>query len=366
MQRSFQPLRFADSVETIDPSEADTAAKLREELRSIMLTTQKDYRHGVRSVHAKSHALLEGVLRVKDGLPPQYQQGLFASPRDYPVVIRYSTIPGDLLSDAVSVPRGFAMKVIDVQGPRLAGSEADATQDFVFANGPAFSAPNPAKFLSSLSLLAKTTDKAEWAKKALSSVLRRVERGVEAVGGNSPLLNTLGGYPLTNPASDTFYSQTAFRYGDYIAKFSIAPASQNLKALEGKEFALDGRDDAWRDEMTKLFANEGAAWELRVQLRTDAEKMPIEDASVVWPEDLSPYMAVATIEVTPQRAWSKERASIGDDQLAFSPWHGLAAHRPLGAVNRVRKDAYKMSAEIRGAYNKCPIHEPREKVALPE
>jgi hypothetical protein len=45
--------------------------------------------------------------------------------------------------------------------------------------------------------------------------------------------------------------------------------------------------------------------------------------------------------------------------LAFSTWHGLAAHQPLGAVNRARKSAYQMSSEFGGARNGCPMHEPR-------
>lgn len=47
------------------------------------------------------------------------------------------------------------------------------------------------------------------------------------------------------------------------------------------------------------------------------------------------------------------------DGLAFSTWHGLAAHQPLGAVNRARKSAYQMSSEFGGARNGCPMHEPR-------
>ena len=45
-----------------------------------------------------------------------------------------------------------------------------------------------------------------------------------------------------------------------------------------------------------------------------------------------------------------------EDLLSFSPWHGLAAHRPLGGVNRARKETYEFSAGFRGDFNKCPVH----------
>jgi len=117
----------------------------------------------------------------------------------------------------------------------------------VLVDGPTFAAPSTRKFLSSLKLLASTTDKAEGAKKALSSVLRRVEGALEAVGGKSAMLTTLGGHPLTHPLSDTFFSQTPFRFGAFVAKFSLAPSSTNLTQLSGAKFTLAGRPDALRE-----------------------------------------------------------------------------------------------------------------------
>lgn len=359
------PVPYTPDVEKPEPDEAETGRGLNETLLAISETTAKDYGHGVRSVHAKSHALLQGSFTVLESLPPELAQGLFATPAQYSVVLRVSTIPGDILDDQVSVPRGVALKLTNVNGDRLPGSEDDRTQDFILVDGPAFAAPNASKFLGNLKLLAKTTDKAEWAKIALSKILRGVEKGIEAIGAKSPLITTLGGHPLTNPAGDIFYSQTPFRYGAYMAKFCLAPVSSNLKALSGVEINLAGRRDALRDELGDVFAGSGGTWEFRVQLLTDLKSMPIEDASVVWPEDVSPYVPVARLTIEPQTAWSEERAKVGDDQLAFSVWHGLAAHQPLGSVNRVRKSAYESSAGFRGRFNGCPMSEPREPVNLP-
>jgi hypothetical protein len=69
------------------------------------------------------------------------------------------TNSGDMLSDAVSAPRGLAIKVIGVEGERLPGAEGAVTQDLVLANAPAFSAPNAKAFLKTLKLLAATTDR---------------------------------------------------------------------------------------------------------------------------------------------------------------------------------------------------------------
>lgn len=359
------PLPYDPAYERPEKDEADTIAALGETMRSINRTTFKDYGHGVRSVHAKSHGLLRGELRVLDNLPPQLAQGIFAKPGTYPLVMRLSTVPGDILDDSVSTPRGMAIKVVGVDGERLPGSEGDVTQDFVLVNGPAFSAPDAAHFLKSLKLLAKTTDKAEPLKKAVSATMRGVEKAVEATGHKSPTVISLGGQPETNLLGETYYSQVPMLFGQYMAKIAVAPVSPDLAALANAPLDVNGKPNGLREAVIAHFRERGGEWELRVQLCTDLDTMPIEDASVVWPEDQSPYVAVARVTVPPQPAWNEERAAAIDDGLAFSPWHGVVAHRPIGSVMRARKPVYEKLAKTRAQENGRTIGEPRSADDLP-
>ena len=352
------PLRFTPSMEQPEENEAETNAGLIEQLGKISRTTFEHSGHAMRSVHAKSHGVLRGGLTVLDGLPPELAQGLFARPGRYAVAMRFSTLPGDILDDNVSTPRGLAVKVIGVEGARLPGSEGDVTQDFVLVNAPAFSAPNAVKFLGNLKLLAGTTDKAEGLKKVVSAVARGTESLIEAFGGKSPTITTMGGQPETHILGETFYSQVPILYGDYIAKVAIAPIF-DLSLLTGTPIDANANPNALRDAVSHYFATNGGEWEFRVQLCTDLETMPIEDASVIWPEDASPYIAVARLQVEPQPSWSPAAVAAIDEGLAFSPWHGLAAHRPLGSVMRARNTTYTSSASFRGSHNGCPMHEPR-------
>ena len=50
---------------------------------------------------------------------------------------------------------------------------------------------------------------------------------------------------------------------------------------------------------------------------------------------------------------------VEEDEIAFDPWHAIAAHRPLGALNRARKVVLAASRQFRGGFNRCPIHEPK-------
>ena len=359
------PLVFDPDFEVLEPDEAQTFADMRAAMRHIVEVTSQDYGHAVRAVHAKSHRLLTGEVEVLGDLPPALAQGIFATPGTHPAVLRFSTNPGDILDDSVSTPRGLAVKIIGVEGDRLPGSEGQATQDFVMQNAPAFSAPTPKKFVGNLKLLAKTTDSPQILKKGLSAVLRGAETVVEALGGSSPALKSLGGHPNTHMLGDTFYTMVPILYGRNFGKVSVAPVSTELMALTDRKVDVAGRPDALRDEVLDFFNNRGGTWEIRVQLCTDLNAMPVEDASVVWPEDRSPYRAVARITVPLQTSWSEARAAVGDDQLAFNPWHGITDHRPLGGINRSRRDAYPELSGLRSRINRCPLHEPTASVVLP-
>ena len=140
---------------------------------------------------------------------------------------------------------------------------------------------------------------------------------------------------------------------------SLALLSPALQALDGA--ALDNDAEAQRAAIAALFSGEegdGAEWKLRVQLCVDVEAMPIEDASVPWPEELSPYVAVARLMLPRQQSWDPVASPRLEDETAFDPWNCLAAHRPLGAVNRARREVMAVSRDLRAEFNRCPIHEP--------
>jgi hypothetical protein len=353
------PLRFDPSFEVFEKDEAVSIEGIKEQMQKISDTTYKHSAHGLRSVHAKSHGLLVGELEVLGNLPEPLAQGIFSASATYPVVMRLSTSAGDLLDDNVSLPRGLGMKLIGVPGTRLPGSEDATTQDFLMINGPTFLKPGPKSFLSSLKLLAATTDHADGLKKVFSAALREIEKVVEAAGGQSPTLISLGGHPETHILGETFYTQVPILLGPYMAKFCLTPVSPALIALTHAPVDLKDKPDGLREAVSGYFATQGGEWELRAQLCTDLATMPVEDASVAWPEDRSPYLAVARLTVKAQPTWNDARARAIDDGLAFNPWHGIAEHRPLGSIMRTRRVVYAAMSLLRRERNGRAHAEPR-------
>lgn len=109
--------------------------------------------------------------------------------------------------------------------------------------------------------------------------------------------------------------------------------------------------DVYRHAVVEHFRTKGAEFELRVQLCTDLDAMPVENASVPWPEDQSPYVDVAWLNLPAQDAYSQARQEYFDQVLSFQPAHSLMLHRPLGSLMRARLATYQALSAYRHAQN---------------
>jgi hypothetical protein len=260
----------------------------------------------------------------------------------------------------------LAVKIIGIANAEmLPNHQGEVTQDFVLVNAKVFAAPDSAGFLKVAKLLEGHAGDSESLKQFVSTSTRLVEDALEVVGKESGTLKAFG-HPETNVLGEGYFSQAPIRYGQYIAKIGVKPVSENLKKLTGKHVSLHNRHSGLRDEVVKFFETETAEWDVCVQLCTDLEKMPVEDASVEWPEKLNPYVPVARITANPQNAYSPERRVYFDERLSFNPWHGLAAHRPLGNIMRARYEAYKVSSQFRHSANGLEPVEPKSITELPD
>ena len=358
-------VRYSDSVETPLPDEHEVFDKIVQAMTRETDTVTAREHHAVRASHAKSTGLLKGELRVLDGLPPELAQGLFAQPATYPAAVRFAQGPGEHLSDSVSTHRGMAVKLFGVEGPALPGHEGHQTQDFVFATGAAFPQANAASFLMANKGLEKSTPAPEVLKQAASTMSRVANSVMRAFGGDSANLAFFG-HTKRNPLADAYFSQAALRYGDYVCKMGFFPVSPHLVAIVDETLDTSSDPDAFRTAVVATMRDHAAEFELRVQLCTDLEDMPVEDTSVAWPEDESNYVAVARLTLPAQDAHSPARAAYYNDVLAFRPAHSLQAHRPLGSLMRARLKTYGALSEYRHGRNGTPEVEPASITDLPD
>ena len=360
------PVPYAPDVEQVPADEPETIEKINEMMVGMAQTVRDRHGKAMRATHAKATGLLKGELVVPDGLPGELAQGMFARPGRYDVLVRYSQGPSNPVPDRASGQRGMALKVLGVEGPHVEGSREQTTQDWILAPDPAFINATAKTFLLNFKLGASNTPGLpDEVIIGASYAARGVEAALETVGLEVGTLKLLGREPL-HPVSHPYYSQTPSRYGDYMAKVAAFPTPETLAAVGNPHVDTSEDDNAFRDVMVAFFAQHGAAFDLRVQLCTDLETMPIEDASVQWPEQQSPYRTVARLTLPPQDSFSDGRFRYFEQRLAFNPIHALEAHRPLGGVQRARMVAYLQTQHYRQRTEGVSPAEPGSSAEVPD
>ncbi|MEV0360785.1 catalase family protein [Nocardia sp. NPDC050697] len=360
-------VRYSPDLETPRADEEQIIDRIIAALRGNNERAYRTYKRGLRDAHAKSHGILRGELTVPADLAPELAQGLFATPGTYPVIARLSSTSGVIRSDQLRGVRGLGIKVLGVHGPRALPGDTATTQDFIMVTHREFLFADAHAYLTvgmpTAMALARIPDPLL---RRGSTLLAAVDQHVLGrFGRHLPQNLAVFVAPNTHILGEPFYSSAPLRWGDYVAKLEYVPVSPEAAALRGTTIDPKAGVNAHQDAIVDFFAQHGATYELRAQLCTDPARMPIEDATVPWPEEQSPHRTVATVHFAPQDPYTPERRAYGDDVLSFNSWRGLDAHRPLGSINRLKQRVYEASSNFRHQVNNAPRVEPGDVSELP-
>src|ERR1043166_2464849 len=109
--------------------------------------------------------------------------------------------------------------------------------------------------------------------------------------------------------------------------------------------------------MVATLARQDVEFDIYVQVQTDPFLMPIENAAVMWPTSVSPYIPVAVLRI-PRQTFDSPQQMAFARVLTYNPWHCIAEHRPLGNVSRARKRMYWELAQLPMQMNNVQHYEP--------
>jgi len=258
---------------------------------------------------------------------------------------------------------GCAMKIFDVPGPKLVEDEPQsATFDLVLKNNPVFVANTAKHYLVLQEIANKAPQYLARGKTGFHELLTDFVTGKGTFEHSDWAWDELLAFlkvsqtPVRNPLLTTFWSMAAVRHGDYVAKIRLAPASANTTRVIHRELDLRGRPDVFLPTMVDELQASAFDFDLQVQLCTDLEAMPVNEATVEWPEKLSPFVTVGRVHV-PRQDISGNENFEKTDALAFNQWRVTEEHRPLGEIMQVRR-IYSASAKVRRTLNHQPQTEP--------
>lgn len=313
-------LRLAE--ETIDPEEPRINAAFISFLKEVSAT-----RHPTGPMQRFNQGRAAGCVRaefsVLDTVASEHRVGLFATPRVYDAWIRFANASSQ--SDREKDVRGMSIRISGVAGENLTPGES--RQDFVLNSHPVMVAANTKDFMELL--------------KAMNAGgLRQVSYFL-----SHPRSAMIGFQARQQPTSHLdipYFSATPYLFGPGRAvKYAVHPCSSRKTGLPSTV-----SDTYLTDALRNRLRDSEACFDFAVQFQVDARKMPIEDATVEWKEEDSPRYVLARIRIPPQDVNDAETMRACEEN-AFNPWYSLTEHRPLGNMNRSRREIYHALAAFR-------------------
>jgi len=293
-----------------------------------------------RDVHCKMHGLMRAEFTVTGDVPTELRQGIFAQPGIYKAWVRFSNAANVVKPDSARDIRGMAIKLMGVPGPKLLQAEADATtQDFILISAPRFPTRTAGEFDGLVAAVIGNL----WAKLSYFLTHPRVAW---------ILLTTMIRH--SNVLQISYFSAVAYGLGPYVVKYVATPSVQFTDATPDTP-----TENFLRQRAAAQLTQGDAVFDFSVQLQRDEACMPMDDPRVTWPVDLSPPRKVATLRIL-QQQFDTEAIDQYAEVLAYTPWHSLQAHRPLGSINASRKLIYETLSAYRHQANHSRSHEPSD------
>jgi hypothetical protein len=326
----------------------------------------------VRDAHAKGYGLARGEVEILDGVSPAYAQGIYATPGRHEAMIRFSngsahTGADVLLGNVV----GMGLKILGVDGPTLLEDEPDSgTFDYALINHPIFFANTVEHYIYIQELFVHRgeapppNESPEGARARFHQFLYNFLTGMGKLPpqewGWEELLAFLSFQQVkpTNLLLSTYWTMGAVRHGDYIAKVRATPVQAYADQVVRRTLDPVSASEIFRPTLVAELQERPYEFLIQVQLCTDLISMPVEDVTVVWPETLSPFVTVAKLHL-PQQNIGGEENLTKMDAVSITPWRCTQDHRPLGNIQRARKEVYRQSSLLRHQLNHQVRKEPK-------
>jgi len=296
-----------------------------------------------RGGNTKTQGIVRAEFIVHDGLPAEMRHGIFAEPKTYRAWVRFSG-PGPYITPDID-DVGFmsiSIKLMGVPGPKLMNEE-QGTQDMFGVSPPTFVTPD---------VKANAQLQVESLKNASIYYFVNLHRPHILDGIMQGLFIKTQSSPFEAP----YFSCVPYLLGEGQAmQYSVWPKTKKRTPIPRLPFRPP--DDYLRQAMVGALDAGDVELDFRIQRQTDPHLMPIENASVLWPERLSPRVSVATLRIPRQKFDSPAQMEFAK-RLSYNPWHSIAEHRPLGNQSRARRRMYLALSTLRHEMNAIPHYEP--------
>lgn len=289
-----------------------------------------------RAVFRKIHGAARGHLERLDTMPAEWRAGIFAHER-LDAWMRFSSDTSPMSADLGST-LGIGIKLFGVPGETAMGEHGD-TADLIMQNFPVFFVDNAQEMVEFTYAGVVQQDYPGYlaAHPRTNEILDRMSAKVE-------------GSCLTT----TYWAILPFRMGGEVVKYRLEPETR-------PENVADDATDYLAVDFANRLSEREYAFTLSVQRRTDPGRMPLDEATVEWPEKESPYVPVARLVIPRQDTGVRGQSEYAQG-LSFNIWRVPPENAPApeSSIAAVRREVYAAGARLRHTANGQPLADPRD------
>lgn len=287
-----------------------------------------DVDYATRNAHAKTYAVAKGEFLIDPNIPNELKQ--FFDKEKFDLTIRFSNAHLKVKNSKKDIPAyGFSVKIKDENGQLLA--------NYPLVNFPLFPINSVGTFLKLFTSVNRFFIK-KWSSFSLMIQILKV---IPSTFTGSFLKNIIKLLLHKNDffLSFDYHSVGAYRLGENMIKIKLSP--RYVDKNFGKKLKV-------KDAIENYFNSNEFAADILIQICYNLEDQPINKLNVEWKN--SPFIKIGEVKI--KKNTLLDPRSCENEMLSFNPFESKSFFQPVGKIQKLRDEAYKVSMQTRLKINK--------------
>lgn len=325
------PLRYNKNFEKLSYEEKQLFEETKKSIADFVeySSTISDVNYATRNAHAKTYAVLNGTFIISKDIPNDLKH-VFDSDQ-YEITARLSNAHPKINKNRKDIPAyGFAIKIKDDSGRTIS--------NYPLVNFPLFPVNSVSVFLKLFTSLNRFFVK-KWSN--LFPLLKQIYKIIPYTLNPSFLKNVWKFILNKNNfiLSFDFHSVGVYRFDDKMIKIKVSP-----KHVQ-KNF---GRNQSVKEAVETFCGTHDFAANVYIQFCYDLNDQPINKLNIEWKN--SPFIKIGEIKIDKNSLLNPKGCE--NELLSFNPFDSAEIFQPVGKIQKLRDEAYKVSLQTRKKINK--------------
>ncbi|KFF00047.1 catalase [Chryseobacterium formosense] len=325
------PLRYNKNFEKLSYEEKQLLEEAKKSIADFVEHSSliSDVNYATRNAHAKTYAVLKGEFIISKDIPQDLKH-VFDSEK-YEIIARLSNAHLKIKKSGKDIPAyGFSIKIKDESGRTIS--------NYPLVNFPLFPIDSVSVFLKLFTSVNRFFLK-KWSN--WFSILKQIYKIIPSTLNPSFLKNVWKFVLNKNNfiLSFDYHSVGAYRFDDKMIKIKVCP--KNVQKNFGK------RSKVKQSVENYCISNDYLA-DVFIQFCYDLKDQPINKLNVEWKN--SPSIKIGEIKIEKNSLLNPKGCE--NELLSFNPYESAEIFQPVGKIQKLRDEAYKVSLQTRKKINK--------------